>query len=741
MADKLFDRETGVINAAKNAIDSEKIDNEAFQALLNDYQKLSKTTRRLVKISDRSEKDLLEARKQAEAATRAKASFLATMSHEIRTPMNGVIGMIDLLWQTDLNSDQKEMMGTVRDSAFALLTIINDILDSSKIEAGKMELESIPVSIRDIVEGVAESLAPNAAAKKLEMATFVDPNIPSSVLGDPVRIRQILLNLASNAVKFTSNTPNDPDEDQNRVIIRASLIDDGDHDSDNIAHVKIDIVDHGIGMSRQAVAGLFKPFAQADSSTTRRFGGTGLGLSICKNLTDIMGGNIGATSTEGVGSVFSLSAPFLLDPETPVARPNGELDGLRILAVCLDGHTRNTLTAYLEKWGAEVEPTDNLPDAEFQLLNGAMLGSPFDLAIVGDDWPDDERLAMCQRLLEEDAPPPSMILLARQRAPDGIIDGIQTKWLRTAPLHRAQIVNAVANLTGRDELESTSREDELIITAPTSGLLSVKDAEQSGRLILVADDNPTNLNVISRQLKLLGYTAETVNDGQEAFNALSEKSYGLLLTDCHMPNMDGYQLSRAVRMKEKEAIDADPLSLEAHKHLPIVAITASALQGEDQKCFDAGMDGYLTKPLELPKLKALLEEWLGETSDAELPEAEQTSLPSPAQGAGAVDPSVLTGMFGDDPATLREILQEFVDPAKDIVADIKSGFKAGNAGKIAAAAHKMKSAARSVGAYTLADLCAELEDAGTHEAWDKIDTEVPRVDEIFADVLNYIESL
>jgi len=739
MADKLFDRETAVINAAKSAIDSDKIDKEAFQSLLSDYQKLSKTTRRLVKISDRSEKDLLEARKQAEAATRAKAAFLATMSHEIRTPMNGVIGMIDLLWQTDLKNDQKEMMSTVRDSAFALLTIINDILDSSKIEAGKMQLESIPVSIRDIVEGVAESLAPNATAKELEMATFVDPAIPESLLGDPVRIRQILLNLASNAVKFTANTPNDPNEDQNRVMIHASCVDASDTPSENTVHVRIDVVDHGIGMTEEAVTGLFKPFAQADSSTTRRFGGTGLGLSICKSLTDIMGGSIGATSTVGDGSVFSLSVTFPVDPDAPHTEPTPELAGLRILATCADGRTRDTLAAYLENWGAEVEPTDNLPDAEFQLISGAMLGTPFDLVVLGDDWPDEDRLEMCQRLLDEDTPSPSVILLARQRAPGVAIDGVSMKWVRTAPLRRAHIVNAVANLAGRAEPEMTSREDELIITAPTSGILSIEEAESSGRLILVADDNPTNLNVISRQLKLLGYTAETVNDGQEAFNALATKSYGLLLTDCHMPNMDGYQLSRAVRAKEEEAIEVDPSNQIKHKHLPIVAITASALQGEDQKCFDAGMDGYLTKPLELPKLKALLEQWLGETDDTDLPETISTSPPT--QTAGAVDPSVLSNMFGDDPATLREILQEFVDPAKNIVADIKNGFEARNAGGIGAAAHKMKSAARSVGANDLADLCAELEEAGNLEAWDRIDAEVPRIDETFTEVLNYIESL
>jgi signal transduction histidine kinase/CheY-like chemotaxis protein/HPt (histidine-containing phosphotransfer) domain-containing protein len=746
MGNELFDQEKAVIDAAEDKLASGQIDAEVFGTLLKAYKKLSKTSRRLVRISDRNQHDLQIARKDAEAATRSKAAFLATMSHEIRTPMNGVIGMIDLLWQTDLHGEQKEMLGTVRDSAFSLLTIINDILDSSKIEAGKMELESVPLSVRDIVESVGDTLVANASAKGLEIGVYIDPAIPDSVLGDPVRIRQILLNLASNAVKFTEKTDGPEDGDHNRIILKAMRQDKTAEAG--TAMISLSVTDQGIGLSPNALNNLFKPFTQADSSTTRRFGGTGLGLSICKSLSDLMNGTIGAESVEGSGSTFTLNIPLLIpaNPETQTLPDIQDLPlkGCRVIVASIDDHTRQTISDYLTHWGAEIEITDNLLDAGFLLLSEAVNGSKFDIVILGDNWTDAERTEFFTNQLRNDSiPTPAAILLARQRKFGQNPPGVKSKWVRSAPLHRAKIVNSAAELMGITPPES-SREEEQITIEAANYIMTVEEAEAAGCLILVADDNPTNLNVISRQLKVLGYAAETVEDGQQAFDALSRKQYGLLLTDCHMPNMDGYQLSQAIREKEK-LTESDDLTTSNLRHLPIIAITASALQGEDQICYDAGMDGYLTKPLEMPKLKAELEKWLGNMQSSDPDSTFEPVGPTPSSSAisksEAVDLSALISVFGDDPVTINEILKEFVGPATEIVDEIHTGYQNRNAGDISKAAHKLKSAARSIGANELADLCESLEIAGKTELWETLDADSPKIAPCFDIVLDFIDAL
>ena len=489
--------------------------------------------------------DLRDAVLTAERATRAKSAFLAMMSHEIRTPMSGVLGMIELMGDTPLTDEQRGMLKVSRDSAQSLLTVINDILDFSKIEAGRMEVERIPVSVRAVVEGVVATLRNVTDAKDVTLTHAVDPTLPAWIGGDPVRVRQILFNLAGNAVKFTPTG--------GRVTIHARIGDD--------ARLRLDVTDTGIGMTPEQVAQLFKPFSQADLSTTRRFGGTGLGLSICRQLSDLMAGEITVTSTEGLGSTFTLHLPVeAVEPpaETGEARP------MRQAA-----------------WGATL---------------------PVDAT---------EALAL-------------------------------------------------------------------------------------GRLVLVAEDNKTNQDIIRHQLARYGIMAEIAGDGRQALEAWRARRHPLVLTDCYMPEMDGFQLTRAIRDDGGDC--------------PVLAVTASVGTEDIEACRNAGMNDWLAKPMESGQLLAAMIRWLPAWVDGE-PQEQGSGLPLPPPSA-LFDPHALSAMVGDNPTAITEVLRDFIKPAAQIAAEIRATLAGDDPMAASRAAHKLKSSARAVGARVLADCCLDLEQAG-----------------------------
>ena len=645
-----------------------------------------------LEVSERTA-ELVKAKEAAEAASVAKSQFLANMSHEIRTPMNGVLGMAELLLNTSLTDKQRHLADSVHRSGTALLGIINDILDFSKIEAGKLALECLEFGLRETVEDAVELFAEPAGKKGVELMCFLPENIPDSAIGDPVRLRQVLLNLLGNALKFTP---------RGEVKVSVRLLTQDAH----ALMLKFEVADTGVGIAPETQARLFTAFTQADGSTTRHFGGTGLGLAIVKQLVQLMGGDVGITSSPGHGSTFwfTVQLGYATLREQPLPTPDRFLSGLRVLIVDDNATNRFILNTHLTAWGADAIDTDTGAAALALLTQAAHEHRPFDLAILDIHMPDMDGFMLAQAI-KSNPTIRGIPLVALSSVDNHAHRGTTESLGFVAWLQKPARQSALRDCLFRVHQGAA--------TTPAAAMPGPLTSHAHGTRVLLVEDNPVNREVAVGLLELLGYYVDSAEDGRQACALTATRPYSLILMDCQMPVMDGFAATATIRERERQTQSA---------RIPIIALTANAMEGDRDRCLAAGMDDYLSKPFAHQALAEMLVRWCPPRN----PQHPRSPAAPPAAGghsnlAPPVPPlepvdrtaweTIATFQRPEQPSVLHKIIGLYLTSSQAQIAQLRQALQGQDYDALRVLAHTLKSSSATLGAHRLAALAKQLEEA------------------------------